>query len=304
MYKRFIKRIIDIVFALFGIILTIPIFIILAPIIHFTDGGPVFYNAQRIGRNGKLFKMYKFRSMYVNAPDIRNSDGSTYNGDDDPRVTKIGRFMRRTSLDELPQFINVFLGDMSVIGPRPDPPSDMDIYTEEQKIKLIVRPGITGYNQAYFRNSIPQDEKFANDVYYAKNITFLFDVKIFFKTIISVLKSENVYSEVAISDKKNETNKKKILSKKIMILGASILQLPAIQKAKEMGLQIVAVDMNSDAIGFKEEGVVKEVISTIDIPAVVECAKKHRIDGVMTLASDMPMRTVAAVAKEMDLVGI
>ncbi len=94
------------------------------------------------------------------------------------------------------------------------------------------------------------------------------------------------------------------MSKKIMILGASILQLPAIQKAKEMGLQIVAVDMNPDAIGFQEEGVVKEVISTIDISAVVECAKKHGVDGVMTLASDMPMRTVAAVSKELGLVGI
>lgn len=93
-------------------------------------------------------------------------------------------------------------------------------------------------------------------------------------------------------------------NKKIMILGASILQLPAIQKAKEMGLQVIAVDMDPNAVGFKEEGVIKEVISTIDIPAVVECAKKHKIDGVMTLASDMPMRTVAAVSKELGLVGI
>ena len=93
-------------------------------------------------------------------------------------------------------------------------------------------------------------------------------------------------------------------NKKIMILGASILQLPAIQKAKEMCLQVIAVDMDPNAVGFKEEGVIKEVISTIDIPAVVECAKKHKIDGVMTLASDMPMRTVAAVSKELGLVGI
>ena len=206
MYKRFVKRFFDIIIGLIGVVLTIPIFVVFAPIIHFTDGGPVFYNAKRIGKNGKLFKMYKFRSMYVNAPDIRNSDGSTYNGDDDPRVTKIGKFMRKTSIDELPQFLNVLFGQMSLIGPRPDPPSDMDIYTEEQKIKLTVRPGITGYNQAYFRNSIIQDEKFANDVYYAKNITFIFDVKIFFKTIISVLKHDNVYSEVALMDKNNENN--------------------------------------------------------------------------------------------------
>lgn len=202
MYKHFFKRLLDIMISFVGVVLLIPIFIIFAPIIYFTDKGPVFYNAKRIGRNGKLFKMYKFRSMYVNAPDIRNSDGSTYNGDDDPRVTKVGRFMRKTSLDEFPQFLNVLFGHMSIIGPRPDPPSDMDIYTNEQKFKLTVRPGITGYNQAYFRNSILQDEKFANDVYYAKNITFAFDVRIFFKTIISVLKHDNVYSEVAVMDEK------------------------------------------------------------------------------------------------------
>ena len=91
--------------------------------------------------------------------------------------------------------------------------------------------------------------------------------------------------------------------KKLMILGASILQLPAIQKAKEMGLQVVAVDMNPGAIGFQEEGIIREVISTIDIPAIVEAAKRHKIDGVMTLATDMPMRSVAAVAKEMGLIG-
>lgn len=206
MYRKYVKRLIDIAIGLVGVLVTLPVFIVFAPIIHFTDGGPVFYNAQRIGKDGKLFKMYKFRSMYVNAPDIRNSDGSTYNGDDDPRVTRVGRFMRKTSIDEFPQFINVLLGDMSVIGPRPDPPDDMEVYTEEQKFKLTVRPGITGYNQAYFRNSIAQDEKFANDVYYAKNITFLFDVRIFIKTIVSVLKHDNVYSEVAMSDKNAEVN--------------------------------------------------------------------------------------------------
>ena len=203
MYKRVVKRFLDILVGITGLLFLLPMFIVFAPIIHFTDGGPVFYNAGRIGKNGKIFKMYKFRSMYVNAPDIRNSDGSTYNGDDDPRVTRIGRFMRKTSIDEFPQFINVLLGHMSLIGPRPDPPDDMDIYTEEQKFKLTVRPGITGYSQAYFRNSITQDEKFANDVYYAKNITFLFDVRIFFRTILSVLRHDNIYNEIAINDKYN-----------------------------------------------------------------------------------------------------
>lgn len=197
MYRHFFKRIIDILISLVGLMIFSLLFLILGPIIYFTDKGPVFYNANRIGLNGKLFKMYKFRSMYVNAPDIRNEDGSTYNADDDPRVTPIGRFMRKTSLDEFPQFLNVFLGDMSIIGPRPDPPDDIYIYTEEQKQKLNVKPGITGYNQAYYRNSVLQDEKFTNDVYYAKHISFILDCKIFFKTILVVLKHDNVYNDAS-----------------------------------------------------------------------------------------------------------
>ena len=194
MYKKYLKRFLDICFSLIGILFFLIAYIIVAPIIYFTDKGPIFYNAERLGLYGKPFKMYKFRSMRVNAPDIRNEDGSTYNSDDDPRVTRIGRVMRKTSIDELPQFINVFLGQMTLIGPRPDPLDDMEIYTDEQKTKLKVRPGITGYNQAYFRNAITQDKKFENDVYYANNISFFLDVKIFIKTIITILKHDNVYS--------------------------------------------------------------------------------------------------------------
>lgn len=197
MYRHFFKRIIDILISLVGLVIFALLSLVLGPIIYFTDKGPIFYNANRIGLKGKLFKMYKFRSMYVNAPDIRNEDGSTYNADDDPRVTPIGRFMRKTSLDEFPQFLNVFLGDMSIIGPRPDPPDDIYIYTEEQKQKLNVKPGITGYNQAYYRNSVLQDEKFANDVYYAKHISLILDCKIFFKTILVVLKHDNVYNDAS-----------------------------------------------------------------------------------------------------------
>ncbi|WP_349820520.1 sugar transferase [Catenibacterium sp. RTP21428st1_D7_RTP21428_210409] len=197
MYSKGIKRILDFIIGLIALPFIIVITLIMAPIIYFNDKGPIFYNASRLGRNGKPFKMYKFRSMMVNAPDIRNKDGSTYNGDDDPRVTKVGRFMRKTSIDELPQFLNVLLGDMSLIGPRPDPLDDMEIYTEYQKKKLNVRPGITGYNQAYYRNSVEQNEKFEHDVYYAENISFFLDIKIFFKTIATILTRDNVYNDTS-----------------------------------------------------------------------------------------------------------
>lgn len=115
MIYRFFKRLFDIILSLIALPFVLLLIVIFAPIIYFTDKGPVFYNAPRLGRKGKVFKMYKFRSMYVNAPDIKNADGSTYNGDDDPRVTKIGRFMRKTSIDEFPQFLNVLKGERGII---------------------------------------------------------------------------------------------------------------------------------------------------------------------------------------------
>ncbi len=197
MYKKFFKRLFDLLVCLVGLPIFALVFVVLAPIIHFTDKGPVFYNAERIGKNGKLFKMYKFRSMYVNAPDIRLADGSTYNGEDDPRVTPIGRFMRKTSLDELPQFLNVLNGTMSLIGPRPDPPDWLERYPEDIKVFLTVRPGITGYSQAYYRNAADGEEKMQGDAFYARNCTLATDIKILFKTVASVLKSENVYKDTS-----------------------------------------------------------------------------------------------------------
>lgn len=116
MYRRFIKRIIDIIFSLCALPFVLIEIILLGPIIFLTDKGPIFYNAERLGKDGKTYKMFKLRSMKVNAPDIRNEDGSTFNGDNDPRVTKIGRLMRKTSLDEFPQFLNVLIGDSGIIG--------------------------------------------------------------------------------------------------------------------------------------------------------------------------------------------
>lgn len=202
MYKLFFKRFIDIICGLLGCIIFAVAFVFVAPAIHFTDKGPVFYNATRRGKNGKSFKMYKFRSMYVNSPDLKNADGSTYNSDVDPRVTKIGKIMRKTSIDELPQFINVLKGDMSMIGPRPTLATRPFSECDPETIKRYdVRPGITGYSQAYFRNSITQQEKFMHDCYYVENLSFMMDVKIIFKTAMSVLKRENINTVTAEKEK-------------------------------------------------------------------------------------------------------
>ena len=195
MYERYIKRFIDLIVALIGFPFFCIAFMFVAPAIIIDDGLPIFYNAKRIGRNGKLFKMYKFRSMKNNAPDIRLADGSTYNGNDDPRVTKVGKFLRSTSIDEIPQLINIIKGDMSLIGPRPDPPDWLDKYPENIRIFLKVRPGVTGYSQAYFRNAADGKEKMKNDVYYATYCSFIMDAKIFIKTIMTVLGHTNMYKD-------------------------------------------------------------------------------------------------------------
>lgn len=196
MYKNIIKRCLDIILALIILPILLLVMVIFGPIIYLTDKGPIFYNAKRVGQNGKLFKMYKFRSMIVNAPDIRLEDGSTYNGENDSRVTKIGKFLRKTSLDEIPQILNVLKGEMSFVGPRPDPPDWLERYPEDMKVFLTVKPGITGYSQAYFRNSVDGEEKMKNDVFYALNCSFILDLKILFKTVIVVLKRENTFKDV------------------------------------------------------------------------------------------------------------
>ncbi len=193
MYSKIFKRMFDLILSIIALPILLIILAIIGPIIYFQDKGPIFYNAPRLGKDGKIFKMYKLRSMKVNAPDIRNEDGSTFNSEDDPRLTKIGKLIRKTSLDEIPQILNIIKGDMSIIGPRPDLPEHMEYYEGNEIRKLEVRPGLTGYNQAYFRNTISWKERIKNDIYYVDNLSFWLDLKIFFRTILAVLKREKIY---------------------------------------------------------------------------------------------------------------
>ena len=195
MYRHFFKRVLDILIGIIALPFLFLIFIVVGPLIYREDKGPLFYNAERIGKNGRPFIMYKFRSMKVNAPDLKMADGSTYNGADDPRMTRIGAFMRRTSLDEFPQFLNVLKGDMSFSGPRPDLKRETELYEGNEGEKLLVKPGITGYAAAYGRNALAWHERLKLDVYYVHHLSFAFDVRIFFKTIATVFTQEGVYVE-------------------------------------------------------------------------------------------------------------
>ena len=195
MYRNYFKRLFDLIFAAIALPFWLIILIIIGPIIYIQDRGSIFYNAPRLGKDGKVFKMYKLRSMKMNAPDLRNEDGSTFNAEDDPRLTSIGKFIRKTSLDETPQLINIIKGDMSIIGPRPDLPEHMNMYKGNEVRKLEIKPGVTGFNQAYYRNTVPWKERIENDIFYIDNLSCWMDVKVFIKTALSVLKREAVFIE-------------------------------------------------------------------------------------------------------------
>ena len=190
----FIKRVFDLCAALIALPFFAITYVFVAIAIKLEDGGPVFYMAERIGKDCKKLRMYKFRSMVVNAKNILNEDGSTYNAKDDPRVTKVGKFLRETSLDETAQLLNILKGEMSIIGPRASNWDVLSTYRDDEMDKMKVLPGITGYTQAYYRNSISVREKRLYDAWYANHASLWLDIKIFFKTITTVLKRENIYT--------------------------------------------------------------------------------------------------------------
>ncbi|MEM4202813.1 MAG: sugar transferase [Candidatus Methanomethylicaceae archaeon] len=193
-YQLIIKRFLDIVLSLSAIILFAPLMLLIALLIKLDSKGPVIFRQMRVGKDGKIFVCYKFRTMYVNAPDIRNPDGSTFNAADDPRVTRVGRFLRKTTLDELPQFFNVLKGDMSIVGPRPDLPDQIQFYSERHKKRLLVKPGMTGWAWIHGRNSIPWELRRELDVEYVENYSLWLDFQILLRTIPMVLLAKGVYA--------------------------------------------------------------------------------------------------------------
>lgn len=178
-YRNIFKPLLDIGICLIILPIFILLLVIIGTLIKLEDKGPIFYKAERIGKNSEKFMMYKFRSMKVDAPMVLNADGSTYNSEHDTRVTKIGKIIRESSIDEIPQIINVLKGEMSIIGPRAGLYSAIGTYQVDEIDKMKVRPGITGYTQAYYRNSRTKREKRIIDAWYANHVSFFLDVKIF-----------------------------------------------------------------------------------------------------------------------------
>ena len=206
MYSRYIKRMMDLI----GAVLMMPFFVLLTaiigPLIYFEDHGPIFFRQTRRGIKGCTYKIIKYRTMKVNSPQLKDSEGSTLILEKDQRITKIGAVLRQWSLDEIPQIVNVLLGEMSFIGPRPTlATDDFESYSPIKKKRLEVRPGLTGYSQAYYRNSITAKEKFIQDVHYVDHIGLAFDLKILFQTIIRVVLKKDVNANEI--NETNSTNK-------------------------------------------------------------------------------------------------
>lgn len=214
MYAKYLKRILDFILSLIALMILSPVFLIIAIAIKIDSKGPVFFLQERLGKNGKVFKIIKFRTMVVNAEHM--GAGIKVTGENDDRITKLGRRLRKFSLDEVPQLINVIKGDMSLIGPRPPlttHPHKYEEYSKKQKKRFLVRPGITGMAQIKYRNSATWDTRIQEDVKYINKVTFISDVKILFITILNVISKRNVY---ASSKSEGEKDRRKVRNEKYL----------------------------------------------------------------------------------------
>lgn len=191
MYKKFFKRFIEIVLSLIAIIILSPIMLITALLVKIESPGPVIFKQDRLGKNAKVFKIYKFRSMCVGA---EKTGSGVYSGKNDARVTRVGKIIRATSIDELPQLINILKGDMAIIGPRPPltyHPWPIEEYTKEQKKMFDVRPGVTGWAQVNGRKDVEWHKRIELNCWYVENLTFSLDLKILFMTVFKVITNQD-----------------------------------------------------------------------------------------------------------------
>ncbi|HFI0791440.1 TPA: sugar transferase [Streptococcus suis] len=201
LYEKYFKRLLDILLSLFAIILLSPIILMVSILVYFKLGSPVFFKQERPGKDEKIFKMYKFRTM----TDEKDEKGELL--PDSVRLTAFGKWLRSTSLDELPELFNILKGEMSIVGPRPLLVKYLPLYSEEQARRHEVKPGLTGYAQANGRNSLTWDEKFKMDVEYVDNITFIGDAKIIFQTVVAVFKRSGISSEESVTMEEFKGNK-------------------------------------------------------------------------------------------------
>lgn len=204
MYRKYVKRFLDIILAIIAIVITLPIFLLTGILVLIFLGKPAIFRQKRPGKDEKIFTMYKFRTM----TNKKDKDGNLL--PDDQRLPKFGKFLRKTSLDEIPEFINIFKGDMSFVGPRPLLIEYLPYYTKEEHHRHDVRPGLTGLAQVSGRNLLNWNDRFKKDIEYVYNLSFLFDLKIVFKTIYKVIKREGINDQNSATMTSLASERKKI----------------------------------------------------------------------------------------------
>ena len=322
MYKHFFKRLIDILFSLLLLIITSPILLIIAIAVKIDSKGPIIFKQERIGKKGKVFRIYKFRSMCVGA---EKTGSGVYSGKGDARVTKVGRILRATSLDELPQLINVFKGDMSFIGPRPPltyHPWAYEKYTEEQKRMFNVRPGITGWAQINGRKEVEWHKRIELNVWYVDHLSLWLDIKIVFKTVFKVFSNANNENTGATVQAEQEVATTEDKSSGLTLM--YITNSPEIAKiAENAGVQRIFIDMEYIGKADRQGGMdtvqshhtiedirnVKGVLERAQIMARCNpihvateeyCGSKEEIDGAIEAGADILMLPYFKTATEVE----
>ncbi|MBQ3596285.1 MAG: ATP-grasp domain-containing protein [Clostridia bacterium] len=296
----FLKRFGDLLVSGLLIIILSPLLLILALLIKLTSKGPAVFTQERVGKKGKIFKIYKFRTMLI--PEQRKlPDGSELAPKDS--ITKVGKFLRKTSLDELMQLFNVFFGSMSIVGPRPTLPYQVERYTEEQKKRMDMRPGVTGWAQVNGRNNLSWAEKIVFDLQYVEKFSIWFDIKILFKTVGVVFKKEGTQYREADSSFKEDNQKTKEqekVSKKALVLCGGVPQIELLKQLKERGITSVLCDMNEKVEARKHADIFYPV-STLDVEKVTQVAIKEKVDFLITVCADQVLEVVAEISEKLSL---
>ena len=296
-FQLAIKRIFDIVssFALILVLTVIPVLLIIAIAIKVTSKGPVVFKQERIGKDGKAFYIYKFRTMLI-PEESYDKDGNPLGNYE--RITKVGAFLRKTSLDELMQLFNVLNGTMSVIGPRPTLRYQVEKYTDEQRRRLEMRPGITGWAQVNGRNDLSWAEKIRYDIEYIDNISIWMDIKILFKTVGIVFGRKGI--EFTKNDAISSENKENVKVKKALVLCGGIPQVALIEELKIRGIFTILADMNEKcvAVGYADKFY---PVSVLDVDAVAKLAKEENVDFIITVCADQVLQVMAEVSESLGL---
>ena len=315
MYRHFFKRFFDIIVSVIALLVFSIVLLICAIAVKLDSKGPVIFKQQRLGKNGKVFNMYKFRSMCVGA---EQQEGGVYSGKGDARVTKVGKFLRATSLDELPQFFNILKGDMSFIGPRPPltyHPWEWDKYTEEQRKMFNVRPGLTGWAQVNGRKEVEWNRRIQLNVWYVEHLSFWLDFKILFMTVFKVFSNannENIGATVITEDTKNPlrlmyiTNNPEI-AKIVEKSGVDqvFIDMEYIGKAiRQGGMDTVQSQHTVEDVRAVKEAVTKAKIMVRCNPihdATDEyCSSKEEIDAIVGAGADIIMLPYFKTTKEVE----